>query len=141
MAGPVQAASGMIAGMNPVLDTVTYVFCCIREGSSPEMDAAWAHALVSFREEEGLSLVLPIAVARGFGLPCDLPMRRIILTVFSALNGVGLTAAVACALAGEGIACNIIAAFHHDHVFVPESKADAALAALRRCQERNVDDR
>ena len=82
MAGPVQTASGMIAGMNPVLDSVSYVFCRMPESAAPELDAAWGQALASFREEEGLSLVLPIEVARGFGLPCDLPMRRIILTVF-----------------------------------------------------------
>ena len=141
MTGVVRDGAEMVAGMNPVLDPVPYGFFCIPAGAPPQAAAAWAHALATFREEEGLTLVLPLAAARDLHLTCDMPMRRITLTVFSALDGVGLTAAVASALAEAGIACNMIAAFHHDHVFVPEGDADAALAALRRCQGSNTNDR
>ena len=58
-------------------------------------------------------------------------MACLTLTVHSALDGVGLTAAVATALAGAGIPANMIAGYHHDHVFVPEHQAEAALACLR----------
>jgi len=44
---------------------------------------------------------------------------------------VGLTAAVAGALADAGLSCNVVAATHHDHLFVPEPAAAAALAVLR----------
>jgi hypothetical protein len=44
---------------------------------------------------------------------------------------VGLTAAVAGALADLGIPCNMVAAYHHDHAFVPEADADRAMEALR----------
>ena len=141
MTGAVRDGAAMVAGMSPVLDPVPYGFFCIPAGAPPEAGAVWAHALAAFREDEGLTLVLPLAVARDLNLPCDMPMRRITLTVFSALDGVGLTAAVASALAGAGIACNMIAAFHHDHVFVPEGDADAALAVLCRCQGSNANDR
>ena len=83
-----------------------------------------------------MSLVLPLDVADDLGLDCDLPMRRITLSVYSALDGVGLTAAVASVLAEAGIACNMIAAFHHDHAFVPQADAEAAMAVLQRCQGR-----
>jgi hypothetical protein len=53
------------------------------------------------------------------------------LTVHSALDGVGLTAAVASALADAGIPCNMVAAFHHDHAFVPLDDAPRALAILQ----------
>jgi len=49
-------------------------------------------------------------------------------------DDVGLTAAVARALADAGIACNVIAAVHHDHLFVPVEQADAALTALSALQ-------
>ena len=90
-----------------------------------------SQALASFAEDEGLSVILTDQVARDAGLASDLPMRRITLTVHSALDGVGLTAAVASALANAGIACNMVAAYHHDHAFVPEDDADRALAILQ----------
>jgi hypothetical protein len=62
-------------------------------------------------------------------------MRRIELTVRSALDGVGLTAAVASALAEAGIPCNVVAAFHHDHVFAPAAMAERALAVLHALQQ------
>ena len=65
-------------------------------------------------------------------------MRRIVLQVFSALDGVGLTAAVATALANEGIPCNMIAGYHHDHVFVPSAMAGRAVAVLRDLQVRST---
>jgi len=43
---------------------------------------------------------------------------------------VGLTAAVSGRLAANGISANMIAAYHHDHVFVPKDKAQLALQLL-----------
>ncbi len=57
-------------------------------------------------------------------------MRQITLDVNSSLEGVGLTAAVSAALADRGIACNVVAAYHHDHIFVPEKDAETALDVL-----------
>ena len=48
----------------------------------------------------------------------------------SALAAVGLTAAIATALAKVGISANVIAGYHHDHIFVPWSRRYEALAIL-----------
>ncbi len=56
----------------------------------------------------------------------------ITLTVHSSLEAVGLTAAVANTLASAGIACNVLAGFHHDHLLVPIDRVDDAMAALSR---------
>ena len=56
---------------------------------------------------------------------------RITLGVQSSLAAVGLTARVATILAERGIAANVIAGYHHDHVFVPWDRRDEALQALR----------
>ena len=56
---------------------------------------------------------------------------RITLGVQSSLAAVGLTARVATVLAERGIAANVIAGCHHDHVFVPWDRRDEALQALR----------
>jgi uncharacterized protein len=130
MADPVTVrdTAAMIAGMAPQLQDGSYIFCSI--GTDAEAARYVPHAIATFREREGLSLLLPIERAAAFGFDCALPMRHITLTVFSALDGVGLTAAVSAALARHGIACNMVAAHHHDHVFVPASQATAAMAVL-----------
>ena len=58
-------------------------------------------------------------------------MKRIILEVHSSLEAVGLTASVASALAEAGISANVVAAYYHDHIFVPKASADRALAVLQ----------
>ena len=132
MGEPIRSGQAMIAGMEPVLDAADYVFCTSRD--SAVLEAARSSALSSFAEQEGLSLVLPVEAARSLGLHYDGVMRRIVLTVYSALDGVGLTAAVAGKLAEAGIACNMVAAFHHDHVFVPAAEAERAMGLLRDLQ-------
>lgn len=119
----------MVAGMRPVLEPGEFVFCTTRDEAL--VAEALAPALGLFREAEGVSLILPPATAETLGFTVGLPMRRIVLSVHSALDGVGLTAAAAGALAAEGIPCNVVAAFHHDHVFVPSGMAERALAALK----------
>lgn len=114
--GPVSDLAGMLAGMAPVLDAQAWAFVLI-EGEPP------AEAFALIREEEGTTAILP-AEGRGFA--------RITLTVHSALEGVGLTAAVAGALAARGIACNVVAGFHHDHLFVPWERREEALEVLQR---------
>jgi hypothetical protein len=111
----------MIAGMAPVLDPESYHFCVVPDA------ALMDQALALFREEEGLTLILKDAVAQAHGLTTDMPMARITLSVHSALDGVGLTAAVASGLAQAGIPCNMVAAYHHDHAFVPVAQAQEAM--------------
>jgi len=131
-----RTAAEMITRMTPALQAGDFVFLTTRDAGLAAGLAGTAVA--TFREDEGLSLVVPIEAARRHGLPVDQPMRRITLTVHSALDGVGLTAAVAAALAARNIPCNMIAAFHHDHVFVPSALADAALDTLRDLQQRGA---
>lgn len=54
----------------------------------------------------------------------------------SDLAAIGLTAAVATALAGAALPCNAVAGHHHDHLFVPSDRADDALRILRELQAR-----
>ena len=122
----VRDRAAMIAGMAPVLDGEIWHFC-----TQPAAMPIPPEALASFQEEEGCSLILREADAKRLGLTTDLPMARITLTVNSALDGVGLTAAVATALAEEGVACNMVSAYHHDHAFVPFDAARLAMAILR----------
>lgn len=129
MATRVTDTKDMIKGMAPVRDPETWHFCTTDDRDLAER--ARPHALAVFAEEEGTSLILPDEVARDLGFAVEMPMSRITLTVHSALDGVGLTAAVATALAEAHIPCNVVAAYHHDHVFVPEELAGGAMTILR----------
>jgi hypothetical protein len=119
----------MIAGMSPDLKLGEYVFC-----AAGDRDWAALNPRAMFREAEGISLILERSVAEAAGFPVAAAMALITLNVYSALDGVGLTAAVAVALAEAGIACNMVAALNHDHVFVPVERAGEAVAILRALQ-------
>jgi uncharacterized protein len=82
-------------------------------------------------EDEGLTIVAPLAELRAAGMRSE-PWARISLTVHSDLVAVGLTAAFASALGAEGISCNVVAGYHHDHLFVQWDRRGDAMAALRR---------
>ncbi len=86
--------------------------------------------MASFREAEGLTLLVTKEDADKAGFNYESVFRGITLTVHSSLEAVGLTAAVSGKLAEEGISANMIAAYYHDHIFVPAEEADAALSAL-----------
>jgi uncharacterized protein len=124
----------MLAGMTPVLKEGKYVFCTTRDEAVAE--ALAARSLAMFREEEGIALVLSVHDAAAHAFDVSMPMARIVLEVFSALDGVGLTAGVASALADEGIPCNMIAAYHHDNVFVPQAMSQRAVEVLLDVQRR-----
>ncbi len=74
--------------------------------------------------------MLEKSVALDAGLVFEGAFKQITLTVHSSLDAVGLTAAVSTKLASKGISANVIAAFYHDHIFIPSEKAHQALDAL-----------
>jgi len=123
----------LIAQMRPMLDPDPYVFCTFATKTTVEL--AEYDPIGLFSETEGLTAILPVERARELGLGDAEWFRRITLTVHSSLEAVGLTAAVAAALTEKGISANVVAAFFHDHVFVPEERAEEALEALRDLAE------
>lgn len=118
----------LLALLQPRLLDGCYVFCTIDENSGLIPDALTP--LATYREDEGLSLLLLQQQADQAGLSYDSVFRGITLTVYSSLDAVGLTAAVAGKLAAHGIPANVIAAHYHDHVFVPAQRAEFALQLL-----------
>ena len=96
----------LLATMEPVLVAGSFVYASV---SPADIAAHLSRGPIGlFREVEGITL-----------------------TVHSSLEAVGLTAAFATALTKAGISANVVAAFHHDHIFVPERDAERALEALR----------
>jgi len=114
--------------LQPSLLPGDFVFCTA--ANLKYGDFAELQPLASYQEEEGLTLVLSKQSADVAGLAYDSVFNCIILMVHSSLEAVGLTAAVSGKLAANGISANVIAAYHHDHVFVPKNKAQQALQLL-----------
>lgn len=114
----------LLASLAPRRDPRSYVFVTMPV-APPDVDT-----VATVLEEEGVTLVVEQRTADEHGWGYGSSMARITLTVHSALEAVGLTAAVASALARAGISANMVAGYHHDHVFVPECDAAAAVAVL-----------
>ena len=114
--------------LEPSLLPGDFVFCTA--ANLKYGDFAELQPLASYQEEEGLTLVLAKQSADVAGLAYDSVFNCITLMVHSSLDAVGLTAAVSGKLAANGISANVMAAYHHDHVFVPENKAQIALQLL-----------
>ncbi|MDF2052418.1 ACT domain-containing protein [Arthrobacter sp. Cr_A7] len=115
----------LLAGMRPVQRGGEYVYVLWPHGRPL---AGGVEAAV--REAEGLTVVLPRAEADRQGLAYDFVGAWITLEIHSALEAVGLTAAVSKALTDARISCNVLAGFHHDHLLVPVADAPRALEVL-----------
>ncbi len=81
-------------------------------------------------EDEGTTVVMSVADAERKGVRPEFVAAWLTLEVDSPLEAVGLTAAVATALASENIPCNVLAGYHHDHLLVPFDQAGRSIAAL-----------
>lgn len=128
MSGEADLAA-LLASMSPKRRPGVFVFATVSEPPSGAVIEA------SVREPEGLSIVVERDAAAAAGLDYEFEAAWITLEVHSALDAVGLTAAVSTALAAAGISCNVIAGRHHDHLLVPLPSADDALAVLRGLAE------
>jgi len=118
-----------MTSLSPHLADGDFVFCTIKGATYGEFSELVP--LASFCEDEGLTLLLPKENADKAGLYYESIFKCITLKVYSSLEAVGLTAAVSSKLAEKGISANVIAAYYHDHIFVPAEKVEDALSALR----------
>jgi uncharacterized protein len=130
VASPIRDLAELLRNLRPVLHPGAYVFASVAPGS----DVAALEPLATFREAEGLSLIVEEGRAREAGLRSLFRAAWITLEVSSDLHAVGLTAAVSAALSRTGISCNVVAAAAHDHLFVPLEDAARAMETLRAVQ-------
>lgn len=119
--------SALLRHMRPELRPGTFVFCTI---PTNERIPSALNPLLTFREQEGTTLVILREEAEAAGLRHAFASRLITLTVHSALDAVGFLAAITARLAEAGISVNAVSAYHHDHLFVPVDRADDAMALL-----------
>lgn len=103
-------------------------WCMVSDVAEPSAITAAATII----EDEGVTSVVSVADAERLGIAPDFVAVWLTLDMHSALDAIGLTATVASALFREGIPCNVLAGYHHDHLLVPEHDADRAVAVLLR---------
>lgn len=116
----------LLKDMKPELHPGEYVYCL-----APSWEIATQLKPIGiFHETEGLTVILPIRSAEEASLPYSTVCAWITLTVHSSLAAVGLTAAVSKALTEANISCNVVAAYYHDHIFVPIKDGERALQVL-----------
>lgn len=121
----------LLKTMKPKLNRGEFVFCMVPDVTSVGLQ----DTLLIFREEESLTIIVPKETADRLHLDYSFVSSWITLTVHSSLEAVGLTAAFSKALSDNGISCNVVAAYYHDHIFVDKKDADKAMAVLNKLSE------
>lgn len=106
----------LLKSMNPILRDGEYVFCSV---DSENSDWLKLEPIATFREDEGLTLVLRRECADAAKIAYPSVFRMITLSVHSSLDAVGFLAEIATKLARHGISVNPVSAYYHDHLFVP----------------------
>lgn len=117
----------LISTMKPYVNSGDYVFCTLKTA-----DIDLNHCLFFFRENEGMTFIFTKEYAEQQDFMYSSVFSWITLSVHSALEAVGLTAAFSKALAEVHISCNVVAGYYHDHIFVPKHQAMEAVTALEK---------
>ena len=118
----------LLRSMSATLAPGTFVFATVPGGAVPP---GLAPRMV-FQEAEGTTLILLREEAEAAGLAFEFPCRMITLNVHSALSAVGFIARIASELAKAGMGVNPVSGYFHDHLFLPEDRAEEALDILHR---------
>lgn len=118
----------LLKTIKPKLNPGQFVFCTVNNPSAVPV----AEAVLIFKEEEGTTVVVHKETADALQLNYSFIAAWITLTVHSALDAVGLTAAFSNALSANNISCNVVAAYYHDHIFVDTKDAEKAMAVLNQ---------
>ena len=109
-----------------ILNKGEYVFCSIIDINKISM----SNIICSFKESEGYSIIISKEEATINNLPFYFISAWITLNIDSKLDSVGLTSSFSRELSKAGISCNVIAAYLHDHIFVPYIDKHKAMKIL-----------
>jgi hypothetical protein len=112
--------------MAPDLRPETYVYCTFPDQRLP----IELNPICTFREDEGLTAIVEKSQAVRANVKHIFEAKLITLTVHSSLEAIGFLALISTHLAKAGIPCNAVAAFHHDHLFIPVDRANDAFSLL-----------
>lgn len=118
----------MLKQMKPKLNSGDFVFCTVTNLLQVDVK----DILMIFKEEEANTIIVKKELADKLKLNYSFVASWITLTIHSSLEAVGLTAAFSKAIADNGISCNVVAAYYHDHIFVDKKDAAKTIEILNR---------
>jgi hypothetical protein len=124
----------LLRNMEPELRPETFVYCTFADNQIP----SGLDPISTFREREGMTAIVERSHAERAGVPHVFESRLITLTVHSSLNAVGFLATISECLARAGISCNAVAAYYHDHLFIPIDRAEEAQALLLQLSQQDT---
>ena len=122
----------LLKSIEPNLNEGEYVYCTVNETTFQRLDIS---PLLIFTEEEGVTIVLEKSQADMHSLEYDETWQLVTLTVHSSLSAIGFIAAVTQHLAKYGVSTNVVSAFYHDHLLVPNGTGERVVEILRELQK------
>lgn len=131
MSEAVSDLATLLKSMRPSLDAAPYLITTMTPAEIANLGSS---PFAAIKEAEATTVVIAESVVVDPSKNLD-RYAKITLGVWSALEAVGLTAAIATALAGNDIPANVIAGYYHDHIFVPWHERNRALKILHTLRE------
>ncbi len=119
----------LLRTMQPTLMDGAWGFVTVARGQPMP---AGVEPLMTYREAEGVTLILSEAELTRSGLMHAFFSRCISLQINSSLYAVGFLAVISETLARAAMSINIVSAFHRDYIFVPHNRGDEAIALLKK---------
>ena len=121
----------LLKTMKPKINLGEFVFCEVKNLEKINLN----EIVMTFREEESITIIAQKEIADKLNLKYSFIASWITLTIHSSLDAVGLTAAFSKALSENGISCNVVAAFYHDHIFVDKKDTEKTMEILNKFSE------
>jgi len=121
----------LLKSMKPKLNLGEFVFCTVKNLDEININ----EVEMTFREEESITIIIKKEIADKLHLKYTFVATWITLTVHSALDAVGLTAAFSKALTEQNISCNVVAGYFHDHIFIDKKDTEKAMETLNKFSE------
>jgi hypothetical protein len=120
----------ILESIDPYLVDESFIFMTTDQSLSSISNTL--NPIASFKENEGLSIVITQETADKNAITYDSVFSCISLGVHSSLESYGLISTISRELTQNNISTNVFSGYYHDHIFVQSEKADKALEIISK---------